>query len=211
MTKASKPSSPVFVPNPKARLFDQVREVMRFHHYALRTEEAYLQWIRRFLIFHRTRSAPEFFSAGGEPGSWRHPREMGEAEVEAFLSHLAVARDVAASTQNQALNALVFLYEQVLQRPLGVLSEFARVNRPARLPAVLTPEETRRVLVALKPGTNGLIIRLLYGTGMRLIECLRLRVKDVDFARAQIVASNVQRRKPVGEAPTGCARGARPP
>jgi len=187
MTKASKPSSPVFVPNPKARLFDQVREVMRFHHYALRTEEAYLQWIRRFLIFHRTRSAPEFFSAGGEPGSWRHPREMGEAEVEAFLSHLAVARDVAASTQNQALNALVFLYEQVLQRPLGVLSEFARVNRPARLPAVLTAEETQRVLAALKPGTNGLIIRLLYGTGMRLMECLRLRVKDVDFARAQIV------------------------
>ena len=187
MTKTSKPNGPVFVPNPKARLFDQVREVMRFHHYALRTEEAYLQWIRRFLVFHRTRSAPDSSSAGGEPGSWRHPREMGAAEVEAFLSHLAVAGDVAASTQNQALNALVFLYEQVLQRSLGELGEFARVTRPARLPAVLTPEEMQRVLAALKPGTNGLIIRLLYGTGMRLMECLRLRVKDVDFARGQIV------------------------
>src|SRR6266498_630256 len=109
MTKASKQGGPLFVPNPKARLFDQVREVMRFHHYALRTEEAYLQWIRRFLVFHRTRSASGPFSAGGEPGSWRHPREMGAAEVERFLSHLAVAGGVAASTQNQALNALVFL------------------------------------------------------------------------------------------------------
>jgi integrase len=174
------PGGPLFVPNPKARLFDQVREVMRFHHYALRTEEAYLQWIRRFLVFHRTRPF-----AG--QGSWRHPRDMGAAEVGAFLSHLAVAGDVAASTQNQALNALVFLYEQVVQKPLGELAEFARVNRPARLPSVLTQEETQGVLAALKPGTSGLVIRLLYGTGMRLLECLRLRVKDVDFARGQIV------------------------
>ena len=186
MTKASKTSGPLLVPNPKARLFDQVREAMRFHHYALRTEEAYLQWIRRFLVFHRTRPAANC-AAGGEPGSWRHPRDMGASEVAAFLSHLAVAGDVAASTQNQALNALVFLYEQVLQKPLGELAEFARVNRPARLPAVLTQQETQRVLAALKPGTSGLIIRLLYGTGMRLLECLRLRVKDVDFARGQIV------------------------
>ena len=94
---------------------------------------------------------------------------------------------MAASTQNQALNALVFLYDQVLQNPLGDLGEFARVTRPARLPEVLTQEETLRVLAALKPGTTRLIIRLLYGTGMRLIECLRLRVKDLDFARSRIV------------------------
>ncbi len=141
---------------------------MRFHHYALRTEEAYLQWIRCFLVFHRTRPDANC-AAGGEQGFWRHPRDMGAPEVAAFLSHLAVAGDVAASTQNQALNALVFLYEQVLQKPLGELAEFARVNRPARLPAVLTQQETQRVLAALKPGTSGLIIRLLYGTGMRLL------------------------------------------
>ena len=186
MTKASKQGGLLFVPNPKARLFDQVREVMRFHHYALRTEEAYLQWIRRFLVFHRTRPTANS-AAAGDQRPWRHPRDMGAAEVGAFLSHLAVAGDVAASTQNQALNALVFLYGQVLQKPLGELAEFARVNRPARLPTVLTQEETQRVLAALKSGTSGLIIRLLYGTGMRLLECLRLRVKDVDFARGQIV------------------------
>jgi len=107
--------------------------------------------------------------------------------VAAFLSHLAVAADVAASTQNQALNALVFLYDHVLDKPLGDLGEFARVHRPARLPEVLTQEETLRVLVSLKPGTTRLIIRLLYGTGMRLMESLRLRVKDVDFARGHIV------------------------
>ena len=111
---------------------------------------------------------------------------MGAPEVVAFLTHLAVAGNVAASTQNQALNALVFLYEQVLQMPLGDLGEFARVNRPARLPVVLTQEETFRVLAALKPGTGGLIIRLLYGTGMRLMECLRLRIKDVDLACGRI-------------------------
>ena len=106
MTKASKPGGPLFVPNPKARLFDQAREVMRFHHYALRTEEAYLQWIRRFLVFHRTRSAA-ISAAGGGQGSWRHPRDMGVAEVGTFLSHLAVVGDVAASTQNPHLKRFV--------------------------------------------------------------------------------------------------------
>jgi integron integrase len=154
---------------------------MRFHHYSLRTEKAYLQWIRRYLVFHRQaqRSGPR--------SGWRHPSEMGAPEVAAFLSHLASARNVAASTQNQALNALVFLYGQVLQRPLGELGEFARVNRPPRLPEVLTQEQTRRVLAALKPGTPGLIVRLLYGAGLRLIEALRLRVKDVDFEGGRIV------------------------
>ena len=180
MPKASR-FAEAFIPNPKVRLYDQCREVLRFHHYALRTEEAYLQWIRRYLKFHRSADWT------GPQQGWRHPKEMGSAEVREFLTHLALRSDVAASTQNQALNALVFLYEQVLQSPLGDLSETARVTRPPRLPAVLTHEETQRVLAALKPGTNGLIIRLLYGTGMRLMECLRLRIKDVDFARGRII------------------------
>ena len=182
----------LLTPNPKARLRDQVREVLRFHHYSLRTEKAYWQWIRRYLVF--CRDHPHLTPALSPPSEgaerekrWRHPKEMGAPEVAQFLTHLAVAGNVAASTQNQALNALVFLYEQVLQLPLGDLGEFARVKRPARLPVVLSQEETQRVLAALKPGTGGLIVRLLYGTGMRLMECLRLRVKDVDFARNQIV------------------------
>ena len=181
MASPSNNSQAVLAPNPKARVFDQVREVMRFHHYSLRTEKAYRQWIRRFLVFHRQ---PD---RSGSQAGWRHPNQMGAPEVVQFLTHLAVAGNVAASTQNQALNALVFLYEQVLQRPLGDLGEFARVNRPARLPEVLTPEQTQRVLAALKPGTTALIVRLLYGTGLRLIEALRLRVKDVDFERGRIV------------------------
>jgi integron integrase len=112
---------------------------------------------------------------------------MGAPEVAKFLAHLALAGEVAASTQNQALNALVLLYEQVLLQPLGDLGEFARVRRPARLPTVLTQAETRRLLSALRPGTGSLIIKLLYGTGMRLMECLRLRVKDVDFGSGRIM------------------------
>ena len=192
MAKASCVSKGLLTPNPKARLHEQVREVLRFHHYSLRTEKAYWQWIRRYLVF--CRDHPHLTPALSPPSEgaerekrWRHPKEMGAPEVAQFLAHLAVAGNVAASTQNQALNALVFLYEQVVQLPLGDLGEFARVKRPARLPVVLTQEETQRVLVALKPGTGSLIIRLLYGTGMRLMECLRLRVKDVDFARNQIV------------------------
>jgi integron integrase len=181
MAKASYVRKELLTPNPKARLREQVREVLRFHHYSLRTEKAYWQWIRRYLAFHRR---PDH---SGPQGGWRHPKEMGAPEVAQFLAHLAVAGNVAASTQNQALNALVFLYEQVVQQPLGDLGEFARVKRPARLPVVLTQEETQRVLAALKPGTGNLIIRLLYGTGMRLMECLRLRVKDVDFATGRIV------------------------
>jgi integron integrase len=171
----------VVIPNPKARLFDQVREVLRFHHYSIRTERTYLQWIRRYLAFHRSA-----LRAGPQKG-WRHPREMGAVEVVAFLTHLAVARNVTASTQNQALNALVFLYEQVLQMPLGDLGKFARATRPARLPEALTQEQTVKVLAALKPGTSALILRLLYGTGMRLSEGLRLRVKDLDFERHRVV------------------------
>ena len=200
----------LLVPNPKLRLREQVREVMRFKHYSVRTEEAYWGWVRRFLVFHRGSgdgtkgtNATEgdlgsmisdlkgegHGSAGASPyhaGGWRHPREMGEAEVHAFLTHLAAERNVAVATQNQALNALVFLYGQVLHRPLGQLEEFERPARPARLPVVLTRGEAQRLLAAL-PEKYALIARLLYGTGMRVMEGVRLRVKDVDFGAGHIV------------------------
>ena len=167
-----KPNGPLegFIPNPKLRFMEQCREVMRYRRLALRTEQTYLEWIKRFIFFHNK----------------RHPKDMGVVEVRAFLTHLAARRQVSASTQNQALNALVLLYEQVLHQPLGDLGEFARVSRPPRLPVVLTQEETERLLAALKPGTGSLIIRLLYGSGMRLIECLRLRVKDIEFGSGRI-------------------------
>lgn len=158
------------VPNPKQKLLDQASEVMRVKHYSIRTEEAYRQWIRRFILFHGK----------------RHPREMGAAEIRGFLTHLAAREQVAASTQNQALNALVFLYRQVLHLEPGELGEFERVNKPRRLPVVLTKLEVQRLLDGLE-GTVQLMARLLYGTGMRLMECIRLRVKDVDFERNHIV------------------------
>jgi integron integrase len=161
----------VFFPNPKVKLLDQVREVMRFRHYAIRTEETYIQWIRQFIFFHNK----------------RHPKEMGAPEIRAFLTHLAVRRQVAASTQNQALNALVFLYKAVLRIEPGDFGEIERAKKPARLPVVLSREEIRRLLDALPAGTTGLMARLLYGTGMRLMECIRLRVKDVDFGQNKLI------------------------
>ncbi len=168
--KAAILSSAGVVPNPKARLLDQVREVIRFKHYSIRTEDAYVQWIKRFIFFHGK----------------RHPREMGATEIEAFLTDLAVRGKVAASTQNQALNALVFLYQKVLHIELGEFSA-ERARRPDRLPVVLTKAETANLLAAMKPGTIGLMARLLYGTGMRLMECVRLRVKDLLFEENQIL------------------------
>lgn len=158
------------IPNPKLRLREQVHEVMRFHHYSFRTEETYWQWIRRFIFFHGK----------------RHPREMGGVEVGVFLSHLAAKENVAKATQQQALNAIVFLYRDVLLRPLGQLPEMKRPSRLPRLPEVLSRDEVQNVLacVALE---YQLPLRLLYGTGMRLTELLRLRVKDVDFDRGQII------------------------
>ena len=150
-------------------LSEVVREKMRAGHYAWRTEKSYLGWIRRFIRFH-----------GG-----RHPRELGATEVVAFLEDLAGPGQVSASTQNQALNAIVFLYQHVLKVELGDLGEFARAQRPERLPVVLTEEEVRRLLAAME-GTTRLIAQLLYGSGLRLLEVLRLRVKDVDLARLQI-------------------------
>jgi integron integrase len=166
------------VPNPKLRFLDQCREVLRFHHYARRTEEAYVHWIRQFIVF----------------SGKRHPREMGEAEVGAFLAHLAGERHVSASTHNQALSALVFLYSEVVGRRLGDLGVLSRPTRPARLPVVLARAEVERLVGAMK-GTPRLMARLLYGTGMRLMELLRLRVKDVDFARNQITVREGKGRK----------------
>lgn len=161
------------IPHPKARLLDQVREVLRVKHYSLHTEKTYVDWIKRFIFFHGK----------------RHPRDMGAAEVQAFLSDLAVRGNVSASTQNQALNALVFLYRQVLHLEIGALDELVRARRPRRMPTVLAREETQRVLAALS-GTYQLLGRLLYGTGLRLMECLRLRVKDIDFAMNHIIVRN---------------------
>jgi len=142
---------------------------MRLRRYSLRTEEAYRDWIQRFLRFH------------GDVA----PESLAEPEVREYLEYLAVARNVSASTQNQALSALLFLYASVLERPLGELQEVVRARRPSRLPVVLSREEVQRLLHAME-GTLGLITRLLYGTGLRLMEGLRLRVKDVDFERGQI-------------------------
>ena len=154
---------------PVPRLFDEVRRHMRVKHYSLRTEKIYIGWIRRFIL----------------ANAKRHPREMGAAEVEAFLSLLAVQRKVAASTQNQALSALLFLYRVVLGIELPWLEGVVRAKRPKRVPTVLSQDEARSLLAHME-GRPQLLASLLYGTGMRLMECLRLRVKDVDFARNEI-------------------------
>ena len=180
-----------FLPNPKLRFLDQCREVLRFKQMSPRTEEAYVDWIRRFIVW--ARNHPHLTPALSPPSEgaerekqWRHPREMGTAEVRGFLTYLAAERNVAAATQNQALNALVFLYREVVGGELGWLDGFEPAKRGQRLPEVLSREAVRAVLGAMA-GTQGLIARLLYGTGMRLLEGLRLRVKEVDFARGQIV------------------------
>jgi len=147
----------------KPKLLDQVRDAIRVKHYSIRTEQAYLHWVRSFILFHKK----------------RHPAEMAEAEISQFLTHLAVDRKVAASTQNQALSALLFLYSQVLKKEVGEFENLQRVRKPSRLPVVLTREEVN--------GQEWLMASLLYGSGLRLMECLRLRVKDVDFGYQQIV------------------------
>jgi integron integrase len=151
------------------RLLDQVRARLRLKHYSLRTERAYLGWIRRFIL------------ATGK----RHPRDMGVAEVEGFLSTLAVEGKVAAGTQNQALSALLFLYKEVLSIELPWMETVVRAKRPQRVPVVLSRDEVNRLL-AMMDGRFGLMASLLYGSGMRLMECVRLRVKDVDFELNQI-------------------------
>ncbi len=154
----------------KPRLLDQVRDKLRFKHYSYRTEQSYIAWIKRFIFFHDK----------------RHPNTMGEREIEAFLTHLAVQRNVAASTQNQALCALLFLYKEVLGRELAWLDSMQRAKRPTRLPVVLTIQEVHNLLNRLE-GRSWLMASLLYGAGLRLMECARLRVKDVDFSRHEII------------------------
>jgi integron integrase len=150
-------------------LLDQVRATLRVAHYAKRTEESYIDWIKRFILFHGK----------------RHPREMGPEEVRAFLTHLAAAKSVAASTQNQALSALLFLYRVVLEVKLPWVDGFERVQRPPKVPVVLTKEEARVVLARLT-GSARLMAHLLYGSGLRLMECMRLRIKDIDLGYLQI-------------------------
>ncbi len=152
------------------RLLDQLRGAIRVRHYSIRTEEAYVDWARRFILFHGK----------------RHPKEMGAGEVTAFLTHLALERNVSASTQNQAKSALLFLYREVLEMELPWLDEVIAAKAARRLPVVLTQVEARRLLESMS-GTMGLVAGLLYGTGMRLLEGLRLRVKDVEFSRREIV------------------------
>ncbi len=152
------------------KLLDQVRDAIRVKHYALSTEKTYISWIRRYILFHGK----------------RHPGEMGACEIEAFLTYLAVDQKVAASTQNQAFNALLFLYHKVLRKELDHSIEAVRAKRPKRIPTVLTREEARAIINTMS-GTPKLIVQILYGGGWRLMECLRLRVKDIDFARRQLV------------------------
>ena len=152
------------------RLLEQMRAMIRARHYSLRTEETYLGWVKRFILFHGK----------------RHPRDMGAQEVQQFLVHLAVEGHVAASTQSQALSAILFLYQQVLKHDIGWLHDVVRAKQPQRLPVILTRGEVAAVLRHLSD-TPWIMATLLYGAGLRLMECLRLRVKDLDFAYNQIV------------------------
>jgi integron integrase len=164
-------NTPLTTKSPK--LLDIVREKIRVKHYSIRTEMQYLQWVKRFILYHNK----------------RHPREMGGKEVEAFLSHLTTQGNVSSSTQNQALSALLFLYREVLDQMLPWMDDVIRAKKPQRLPVVLSQQDVRKVL-NLMQGMHGLIARVLYGTGMRIMECCRLRVQDIDFDRGEILIRN---------------------
>ena len=163
------PSLPA-APGQPPKLLDQLKTEIRLRHYSIRTEQSYVDWAKRYIFFHGK----------------KHPKDMGETEIRSFLSHLAIEKHVSASTQNQALNALVFLYKHVLKINLGDFGQFTRAQRPQRRPLVLSREEVARLLNCLD-GSARLVAELLYGTGMRLMEGLRLRVKDVDFGMNQII------------------------
>ncbi len=160
-----------------SRLLDRVREALRARHYSIRTEEAYLRWIRQYILFFDR----------------KHPSELGAKEVSAFVSHLASGRQVAASTQSQALSALLFLYREVLDMQIEWVDDVERARKPQKLPVVFTREEVRAVLGRLR-GEAWLMASLLYGSGLRLMECVRLRVKDLDFAQLQITVREGIRR-----------------
>jgi len=161
-------SSPPVPPKPK--LLDQVRQAIRTRHYSYKTEKAYVGWIKRFIFFHGK----------------RHPIEMGEKEIAQFLSSLASESHVSASTQNQALNAVLFLYREVMHKEIGYVNGVVRAKRPHRLPVVLTRQEVRSIFGFLD-GSNWIMVMLLYGAGLRLMECLRLRVKDIDSNSNEII------------------------
>jgi len=154
----------------KPRLLDQVRDVIRCKHYSIRTEQSYVDWIKRYIYFHDK----------------KHPEAMNEAHISSFLTYLAVQRKVASSTQNQALCALLFLYRDVLQKDLGNFDNLVRAKMPAKLPVVFTRDEIRSILLQLE-GPAWIMGQLLYGAGLRLMECVRLRVKDIDFGYKQVV------------------------
>lgn len=154
-------------------LLEVVQQKIRIKHYSIRTEMQYLQWVKRFILFHHK----------------RHPREMGGPEVEAFLSHLATHGNVSSSTQNQALSALLFLYREVLGISLPWMDDVVRAKKPQRLPVVLSKQEVGKILDHMQ-STHGLIARLLYGTGIRIMECCRLRVQDIDFDRGELLIRN---------------------
>lgn len=151
-------------------LMKRLRLALRSRHYSSRTEQAWCLWVKRFIYFHKI----------------RYPAEMAESEINAFLTHLAVKKKVSASTQNQALSALLFLYRNVLEREVGDLGNVVRARKPKRLPVVMTREEVKAVLTQLR-GDKWLMASLMYGAGLRLLECLRLRVKDIDFSRNEIL------------------------
>ncbi len=163
-------SLPERAPGRKKNLLDDIREVMRLRHYSIRTEQVYIHWVKRFCIFHQM----------------KHPRKMGIPEIEAFLSHLATHEKIGRSTQNQAFNALLFLYKQVLRIPLEEPINALRAPRRQRIPVVMTREETQHVLDAM-PGKMKTMAQLMYGSGLRLMECVRLRVQDLDFAANQLI------------------------
>lgn len=154
----------------KPKLLDQVRNVIRRKHYSIRTEQSYSDWIKRYIRFH----------------GMQHPEKLNEKHVSEFLTHLAVQNRVAASTQNQALCAVIFLYKEVLEIPLGEFRDLTRAKKPEKLPVVFTKEETKQVLLQLT-GVNWLMGQLLYGSGLRIMECMRLRVKDIDFGYKQVM------------------------
>ena len=158
---------------PDVKLLDQVRNVIRMKHYSIRTEEAYLSWIKRFILFHNK----------------KHPKDMGHREIESFLTFLAVRRNVAASTQNQAFNAIVFLYKKVLNMDIFDKIDALRAKRPERLPVVLSEQEVFGLIDSIS-GVQQLMVQILYGAGLRGIECVRLRVKDIDFHRNEITVRN---------------------
>ena len=173
------------------KLIECVTEKLRIKHYSMRTEKAYLKWIIRYILFHNK----------------RHPKDMGVPEIEAFLSHLAIKDNVAASTQDQAFNALLFLYKNVLSIPLDGVDAF-RATKKQKIPIVLTKEEAKKVIMAMW-GVNQLMAKLFYGSGLRLLECLRLRVQDLDFKMNEIIVrdgkgekdprSNIMRRHHINE------------